>query len=71
MNGRDALIELAKGKKDIQPWKNLSTEDQAVLMTQLANHKAEKSLVRTGDKTVAHDIEGSLDCLNREVSSHL
>ena len=68
MNSHDVLIELAKGKKDIQPWKNLSTEDQAVLITQLANHKAEKLLVKTGDKTVAHDIEGSLDHLNREVS---
>lgn len=69
MNGRDALPALARDNKEQQPWKHLSDAEQVALMDKLAKHKSELSSVKTGDRTVGRDVEGTLDRLNSEVSN--
>lgn len=71
MSGCDALPVLAKENKAEQPWKDLDPDAAAALMAQLAAYKAEKSAVKTGDKAVAHDVEGLLDQLNSKVSNNI
>ena len=70
MNGHDTLPALARENKENQPWKNLDKNEVTHLIKNLKDHKALKSFVKTGDRAVVHDVEGSLNQLNNKVSDN-
>jgi hypothetical protein len=70
MNGKNALLDLAKKVSEDENWRHLPIEEQEKLLQQLWDRKEKKSTKSTLAQT-GNDIEYTLVQLNAEVSLHL
>ena len=68
MNGKSALLDLAKKISEEDDWKNLPIEEQERLLQQLRDSKEEKKGVKVTQAHSGNDIEYTLVQLNAKVS---